>query len=1288
MIQKIMDLRNESSLFRKAPDAYGKMIQKQMDKEGMGTVYIDAQAAAEDRSTHEVLNEIVEKGIVSAKELDESIKTGKPLTIESGKYMQLASEEAPKVLSDYTTMDKGERTIHDLNEIRNREKELRDLIHSTKAEREQRAGREIMDANFPANGTEFDKEDRATFASLLPGGLENLKDNAKEALKEAMENWMDMLPDVKEHMEYIRQKQNGKGQGEVSVIYRENDSQGAQWETVRVSSNDAWYSAAFKEKGSMPGQRDIIDYDHEQYLKELEASVKPGDAEGEMLIQNLKDAKKRVESLERVNHFISNLDKKDLTAQALLDPETYEKVYKPYLTQIQLAAKGTKAEAAARDSALILSKIAENMNKNYGIPLELAMAKIMKGQEQSHEALGQYMSTEDQLKIDAQYFMDQVNNALDGNLKSKYIRVMRTPLVMKLVGAKILPIHISANKLAMVFKNHAESIDRDLLEQIPGALADPMMVFKTYNGKDKRIRKVFVLDLKDKNGATIVVPIELDDTDKGYEFNKIISLYSKNYKETGKPRYDYFKVNIALETVEYINKKKTATWYSSEEVHSSIPEETMSSLLNSNLPNENDLVKLKEKYPTYYQMAGERANTAPEGKLQRAASMEKDGRSPEEIWKATGWMRGPDHKWRFEIPDNLDEIDFTIAKDGELHFLEEIYNNPALYEAYPELKDIQIRLEKINKTKNKQVKNAAGYVNENGNIIIDKDIPVYEMKEVLVHEIQHVIQYKERFSTGGNIYTVKGQIQDTIDKLNIDLHEIELKNPKARAYMDKANEIIDSVNEFNFTRAKQLNEERKTLLDTLPEEERKELSTIERDLDLLEDAAKQDDYAAYRRLSGEAEAFMTQERAKNTDKSMPNYNTPYGPAVINLGGNELPFFASKEMNKEVSTINKFYEQLLQDIKNGWRDSSEKWTDPNGVTFHGERITHVKNEHAITKNDLVEIEENINNLYSVGITARKGAGSYGGIRILALIKGKQKSYRIVLEFLSNGNVKFDTVLSGKTESIIKDIETHTAQMLSEKSAASSLGRAVSMSIPNIQEALGIVKKNTYKQTEGYEKDLVVYHNVSERNLEGDRQNKTKNLGSLLNVYFQSDKKYQGAYDPAQNVIELFDGANQSTVIHEGAHMFLSLLEKMENLTEEDIENYFEGDRDKAAKTSERVRKDLSTIREWAAFSEEHLEEYKGTVLEKEFNKHAEDIRNGVEGAEERWIQERFARGFEKYLAEGYAPTKELRGVFRRFKSWLKDVYKSAKNLGSARLSPEIKDSFDHMISVAIESKGSL
>ena len=817
MIQKIMDLRNESSLFRKAPDAYGKMIQKQMDKEGMGTVYIDAQAAAEDSTTHEVLNEIVEKGIVSAKELDESIKTGKPLTIESGKYMQLASEETPKILSNYTTMDKGERTIHDLNEIRNREKELRDLIHSTKAEREQRAGKKIMDANFPANGTEFDKEDRATFASLIPGGLENIKDNAKEALKEAMENWMNMLPDVKEHMEYIRQKQNGKGQGEVSVIYRENDSQGAQWESVRVSSNDAWYSAAFKEKGAMPGQRDIIDYDHEQYLKELEASVKPGDTEGEMLIQELKDAKKKVESLERVNHTISKLDKEDLTAQVLLDTDTYEKVYKPYLNQIQLAAKGTKAEAAARDSALILSKIAENMNKNYGIPLELAMAKIMKGQ-----------------KTNGQYYQ----RLLEGDK----IDSSQIPAVATVTGDELGDIKdISALQKAgkEYYRNHLQGkrVNNELLGEI------------RFEENKEQSDVVFGSNGRKKMGNTLANP------EKALSIPYLPSLIENaEYISVGKTqkrnhpgwRFYYLHSGISFEKskriaiITVVDKGNGNIQYYNHNLFSLDTYKQIEDASNEALPRRitnppkapleassigiiyqpEAIYKRTKKEESFKQMAGKHANTAPERKLQTAASMEESGKSSEEIWKTTGWMRGPDHKWRFEIPDNLDKIDLNTAKDGKDYSLGEIYNNPALYEAYPELKGIQIRLEKINSTKGKQVRNAAGYVDEDGNIIIDKDLPVYKMKEVLVHEIQHIIQYKEGFSTGGNIYSAKEQIQDTIDKLQLDLQDIELKDPKAKAYMDKAEEIIGSFNTFDFNRAKQLNDERKALLETMSVEER------------------------------------------------------------------------------------------------------------------------------------------------------------------------------------------------------------------------------------------------------------------------------------------------------------------------------------------------------------------------------------------------------------------------------------------------------------------------------------
>lgn len=88
-----------------------------------------------------------------------------------------------------------------------------------------------------------------------------------------------------------------------------------------------------------------------------------------------------------------------------------------------------------------------------------------------------------------------------------------------------------------------------------------------------------------------------------------------------------------------------------------------------------------EENSEFHQMAGERASAAMISRLQKAESMEKEDTSSEEIWKEIGWMRGPDHKWRFEIPDSLDKINFR--KDVKPHTLGEIYDNPALYEAYP-----------------------------------------------------------------------------------------------------------------------------------------------------------------------------------------------------------------------------------------------------------------------------------------------------------------------------------------------------------------------------------------------------------------------------------------------------------------------------------------------------------------------------------------------------------------------------------------------------------------------------
>lgn len=63
---------------------------------------------------------------------------------------------------------------------------------------------------------------------------------------------------------------------------------------------------------------------------------------------------------------------------------------------------------------------------------------------------------------------------------------------------------------------------------------------------------------------------------------------------------------------------------------------------------------------------------------------------------------------------------------------------------------------------------------------------------------------------------------------------------------------------------------------------------------------------------------------------------------------------------------------------------------------------------------------------------------------------------------------------------------------------------------------------------------------------------------------------------------------------------------------------------------------------------------------------------------RAAEEKFARGFERYMRDGVAPTPALKSVFQKFAGWLREVYRAVT--GSAidiKLSPEIRGVFDRM-----------
>jgi uncharacterized protein YidB (DUF937 family) len=82
--------------------------------------------------------------------------------------------------------------------------------------------------------------------------------------------------------------------------------------------------------------------------------------------------------------------------------------------------------------------------------------------------------------------------------------------------------------------------------------------------------------------------------------------------------------------------------------------------------------------------------------LQVAKDMESAGKSPKEIYLATGWERSKDQgKWKYDLLDDVFKLNFNIDninKLGKKYNLVTVLDYPELYIAYPELKKLKISI--------------------------------------------------------------------------------------------------------------------------------------------------------------------------------------------------------------------------------------------------------------------------------------------------------------------------------------------------------------------------------------------------------------------------------------------------------------------------------------------------------------------------------------------------------------------------------------------------------------------
>ena len=269
--------------------------------------------------------------------------------------------------------------------------------------------------------------------------------------------------------------------------------------------------------------------------------------------------------------------------------------------------------------------------------------------------------------------------------------------------------------------------------------------------------------------------------------------------------------------------------------------------------------------------------------LKVAEKMERGKMDAKAIKLATGWERGADGKWRYEMPDakikDMKDIgggnivkrfdDDMLWNDGNLA---DVIDAPKLFEAYPQLKNVRIDTDAIMN----DMPSNGNYNAKTNTITIHADELKY-MNSILNHEIQHAIQYIEGFGKGGSPEQMEKEFKEAQDEW------------KARAYAheleEKAKEMGGEYNQSEVEKA--LVEEYKDLdmSDELPDKETRikgfnyfARGYADRSMDdtikrfRLNESTRSDfdSYKEYLKLAGEVESRNVEKRLGMNDEERRN----------------------------------------------------------------------------------------------------------------------------------------------------------------------------------------------------------------------------------------------------------------------------------------------------------------------------------------------------------------------------------------------------------------------------------
>ena len=317
----------------------------------------------------------------------------------------------------------------------------------------------------------------------------------------------------------------------------------------------------------------------------------------------------------------------------------------------------------------------------------------------------------------------------------------------------------------------------------------------------------------------------------------------------GKKLYLYDVINLRLITIKERRSNNKPLSNDGKSLKNITPSK---SSISQNNKNDNNILN---------SYAGRKAAEANLEELENAEKMEKEGKSFEEIFKRTGWFRGIDNRWRYEIDDSkmtfnrrghlslknnqdyrrYEELTEKILGSGtfskeeweEFGQLEKVLSviskfknggntvgdyvkHDEMFKQYPFLRDVKLEFFSMNNKK-------SGYYDGlKKTIFINKELKnnADGAKRKILHELQHAIQKYEGFAGGANVEYWKGEK----NKEDINVYERNASYVKAQKKINgiiqnAPREFTEKYKEINrsMLKAQESNKDYEALADTCEE---------------------------------------------------------------------------------------------------------------------------------------------------------------------------------------------------------------------------------------------------------------------------------------------------------------------------------------------------------------------------------------------------------------------------------------------------------------------------------------